>query len=87
MVIYVVLYTQCLRYNICSAWFLDIRISTYSCISLIRQIEIIKEVELHLNYCIFVLDLVLDGIDIFSHYCGKFNTAITVLYIYVHTII
>ena len=30
MVIYVVLllYTQCLRYNICSAWFLDIRIST-----------------------------------------------------------
>ena len=28
MKIYVVLYTQCLRYNICSAWFLDIRIST-----------------------------------------------------------
>ena len=28
MVIYAVLYTQCLRYNICSAWFLDIRIST-----------------------------------------------------------
>ena len=27
---YVVLYTQCLRYNICSAWFLDIRISTCS---------------------------------------------------------
>ena len=25
---YVVLYTQCLRYNICSALFLDIRIST-----------------------------------------------------------
>ena len=25
---YVVLYTQCLRYNICSAWLLDIRIST-----------------------------------------------------------
>ena len=25
---YVVLYTQCLKYNICSAWFLDIRIST-----------------------------------------------------------
>ena len=25
---YVVLYTQCLRCNICSAWFLDIRIST-----------------------------------------------------------
>ena len=25
---YVVLYTQCLRYNICNAWFLDIRIST-----------------------------------------------------------
>ena len=25
---YVVLYTQCLRHNICSAWFLDIRIST-----------------------------------------------------------
>ena len=24
MVIYVVLYTQCLRYNISSAWFLDI---------------------------------------------------------------
>ena len=31
MVIYVVsLYTRCLRYNICSAWFLDIRISTCS---------------------------------------------------------
>ena len=28
MVIYVVLYTQCLRYNICSARFLDTRIST-----------------------------------------------------------
>ena len=30
MVIYVVslLYTQCLRFNICSAWFLDIRILT-----------------------------------------------------------
>ena len=27
---YVVLYTQCLRYNICSAWFLDMRISTCS---------------------------------------------------------
>ena len=25
---HVVLYTQCLRYNICSTWFLDIRIST-----------------------------------------------------------
>ena len=25
---YVVLYTPCLRYNICSAWFLDIRLST-----------------------------------------------------------
>ena len=24
---YVVLYTQCLNYNICSAWFLDIRIA------------------------------------------------------------
>ena len=30
---YVVLYTQCLRYNICSAWFLDIRMST--CLSMI----------------------------------------------------
>ena len=29
MIIYVIsLYTQCLRYNISSAWFLDIRIST-----------------------------------------------------------
>ena len=28
MIIYVVLYTQCLRYNICSARFLDVRIST-----------------------------------------------------------
>ena len=25
---YVVLYTQCLKYNICRAWFLDIGIST-----------------------------------------------------------
>ena len=29
---YVVLYTQYLRYNICSAWFLDMRISTCSMI-------------------------------------------------------
>ena len=28
MVIYAILYTQCLRYNICSTSFLDIRIST-----------------------------------------------------------
>ena len=38
MVIYVVslLYTQCLRYNICSAWFLDIRISTcFNCSCLV----------------------------------------------------
>ena len=28
MIIYEVLYAWCLRYNICSAWFLDIRIST-----------------------------------------------------------
>ena len=26
----IVIVTQCLRYNICSAWFLDIRISTCS---------------------------------------------------------
>ena len=32
---YVVLCTQCLRYNICSAWFLDIRIST--CFELLSQ--------------------------------------------------
>ena len=29
MIIYGGLYTQNLRYNICSDWFLDIRISTY----------------------------------------------------------
>ena len=28
MIIYVVLHTKCLRFNICSTWFLDIRIST-----------------------------------------------------------
>ena len=28
MIIYEVLYTCCLRHNICSTWFLDIRIST-----------------------------------------------------------
>ena len=39
MVIYVVsLYTQCLRYNICSAWFLDIRISTFFQVLLVYQI-------------------------------------------------
>ena len=27
---YVILYTQCLKYNICSAWFLDIRIQLVS---------------------------------------------------------
>ena len=26
MIIYEVLYARCLRYNICSAWFLDIRL-------------------------------------------------------------
>ena len=36
---YVVLYTQCLRYNICSAWFLDIRIST--CNRSVRIVAII----------------------------------------------
>ena len=30
MIIYEVLYTRCLRYKICSTWFLDIRISTCS---------------------------------------------------------
>ena len=34
MIIYEVLYTWCLRYNICSAWFLDIRISTCSACNL-----------------------------------------------------
>ena len=29
LIIYEVFYTWCLRHNICSAWFLDIRISTY----------------------------------------------------------
>ena len=40
MVIYVVslLYTQCLRYNICSAWFLDIRISTCCPIENVQEI-------------------------------------------------
>ena len=38
-VTYVVLYTQCLRYNICSVWFLDIRIST--CSSSYRRINIV----------------------------------------------
>ena len=35
MIIYEVLYAWCLRYNICSAWFLDIEISTrlLTCIS------------------------------------------------------
>ena len=28
ILIYEVLYTRCLRYNTCCAWFLDIRIST-----------------------------------------------------------
>ena len=28
VIIYEVLYTRCLRYNICSAWILDIRLST-----------------------------------------------------------
>ena len=38
-----VLYTQCLRYNICSAWFLDIRISTcfYVCLVCVSIIIII----------------------------------------------
>ena len=44
MIIYEVLYTWCLRYNICSAWLLDIRISTcfWSHISLVyRPIELL----------------------------------------------
>ena len=38
-VTYVVLYTQCLRYNICSVWFLDIRISTCYQFKLILSCE------------------------------------------------
>ena len=40
---YVVLYTQCLRYNICSTWFLDIRIST----CLILKFFTIQYIETH----------------------------------------
>ena len=47
IIIYKVLYIQCLRYNICSAWFLDIRIST--CFLLIH----FHRTHLHeLVYCI-----------------------------------
>ena len=36
MIIYEVLYTRCVGYNICSNWLLDIRISTcFSCQSLL----------------------------------------------------
>ena len=47
---HVVLYTQCLRYNICSAWFLDIRIST--CWKLNRDI-----VNCHCHSSISKLDI------------------------------
>ena len=38
---YVILYTQSLRYNICSAWFLDIRISTCFCILFVLYLIVI----------------------------------------------
>ena len=52
MVNYVILYTQCLRYNNCSAWFLDIRIST--CILLYSHI-----ISYSLMLAMSVYDLVL----------------------------
>ena len=61
MVIYVVslLYTQCLRYNICRVWFLDIRISTclYMKQKLIKQVDILISKNqvlqiLCLKYCV-----------------------------------
>ena len=42
MIIYEVLYTCCLRYNICSAWFLDIRISTCSYCNVALQEAILE---------------------------------------------
>ena len=44
MIIYEVLYTWCLRYNIWSAWFLDIRISTCSLINVchMEQMRIVN---------------------------------------------
>ena len=61
MVIYVVsLYTQYLRYNICCAWFLDIRISTYLCSG--GQFLQARSHNIH-NFLSFIKHLVLfDGI-------------------------
>ena len=53
MIIYEVLYTLswCLRYNICSTWFLDIRISTCcvwsSCLGPLLSVNLFHHVSLH----------------------------------------
>ena len=44
---YVVLYRQCLRYNICSTWFLDIRISTCFKCTVVARISIILHARNH----------------------------------------
>ena len=67
MVIYVVsLYTRCLRYNICSAWFLDIRISTcyleYISLAIIHNhgeaIDYSKTININSSYTMVTLYLI-----------------------------
>ena len=45
MIIHGVLYAWCLRYNICSAWFLDIRISTCYLLIIIYTLQIQQMIE------------------------------------------
>ena len=48
MIIYEVLYTWCLRRNVCSAWFLDIKISTFSVSFLLLWITTNKVVYIYI---------------------------------------
>ena len=63
---YVILYTQCLKYNVCSAWFLDVRISTcstyyFACKEMATRIKklFIWMVPLHFKFCWLLSPLIL----------------------------
>ena len=64
MTIYEVLHTWCLRYNIYSAWFLDIRISTYFWRSEFRLL-FNQEAKYHYQNCLCDKDILLKTAQLF----------------------
>ena len=71
MIIYEVLYTWCVRYNICNTWFLDIRISTcFRQNSLLSQpLSSMYMCTYTHAYCVFV-----------KFYCGHLTTNVFVCF-------